>query len=59
MRKHEAIFVQLRAVHEETVNEMSGRLAQLIRAINKLEKEKLQLESEYGPARATSSTRRF
>jgi myosin heavy subunit len=57
IRKHESAFTQLRAVHEETVNEMSGRISQLIRAINKLEKEKIQLESEYGPARATSSRR--
>jgi len=58
-RKHEVAFTQLRTVHEETVNEMSGRISQLIRAINKLEKEKLQLETEYGSARATSATRRF
>jgi chromosome segregation ATPase len=62
IRKHDSAFVQLRTVHEETVNEMSGRISQLIRAINKLEKEKLQLETEYGVStrpRGQSSSRRF
>jgi hypothetical protein len=54
-KKHETSFTQLRAVHEETVNEMNGRISQLIRAINKLEKEKIQLESEYGPSSRTGS----
>ncbi len=39
-KKHETSYTQLKAVHEETVNEMNGRISQLIRAINKLEKEK-------------------
>jgi len=53
IKNHEASFDKLRTVHEETVNEMNGRINQLIKNINKIEKEKSQTEIEYTSARST------
>lgn len=57
-RKHEASYAQLRTVHEETVREMNERISQLIRAVNKLEREKsgFGVVSEYSTAASSSSS---
>jgi len=53
-RQHEASFAQLRKKHEDAVSDMSSQIDALIKARNKLEKEKLSILSEADQARIST-----
>jgi len=53
-RQHESSFAQLRKKHEDSVSEMTVQIDSLIKARNKLEKEKLSILSEADQARIST-----
>jgi myosin heavy chain 6/7 len=53
-KQHESSFAQLRKKHEDAVSDMSSQIDMLIKARNKLEKEKLSILSEADQARIST-----